>query len=279
MKNLIQKISILSFLIVSLLLVISCNEDDNGTTIDQTLVSRFTRTLNKKTLTFINISENATSYVWDFGDGTTSTLINPVKTYLNGNYTITLTAKNTAGETSMFTDSISIDGCTDETTESIDPASGTLNWTFLNANGKSSFDAFGNIGGGIVTNPVLDAVNASCNVFSYTNATGCETWSGAGYVLKTPINFATTTSKIFKIKVLAETQITEVTLLLEFKAFPNNNPFQQRVASITKIGEWQELTFDFSNLNSGTFQNMVIYFERNAACDGDVYYFDDIIQQ
>ena len=117
MKNLIQKISILSFLIVSLLLVISCNEDDNGTTIDQTLVSRFTRTLNKKTLTFINISENATSYVWDFGDGTTSTLINPVKTYLNGNYTVTLTAKNTAGETSMFTDSISIDGCTDETTE------------------------------------------------------------------------------------------------------------------------------------------------------------------
>jgi len=78
---------------------------------------------------------------------------------------------------------------------------------------------------------------------------------------------------------LAETQVTDVTLLLEFMPFPANNPFQARVASITQVGEWQELTFDFSNVNSGTFKNIVIYFERNVACDGDVYYFDDITQE
>ena len=149
----------------------------------------------------------------------------------------------------------------------------------MNANNNSSFDAFGNIGGGIVTNPKLDAINSSCNVFQYTKTPGCETWSGAGYVLNTSLDFSTMTEKVFKLKVYAATQITDVTLLLEFQPFPNNNPFEQRVASITQVGEWQELTFDFSNVNAGTFKNIVIYFERGAACDGDVYYFDDLIQQ
>jgi hypothetical protein len=80
-------------------------------------------------------------------------------------------------------------------------------------------------------------------------------------------------------KVLAETQLTEVTLRLEFMAFPNTEPSQDRVASITQLGEWQELTFDFTDVPSGTFQSMIIYFERNATCDGDIYYYDDIIQQ
>ena len=44
---------------------------------------------------FNNQSENATSYLWDFGDGTTSTIKYPIHNYLsNGIYTITLTASN-----------------------------------------------------------------------------------------------------------------------------------------------------------------------------------------
>ena len=62
-------------------------------------------------------------------------------------------------------------------------------------------------------------------------------------------------------------------------AFPNTEPSQDRVASITQLGEWQELTFDFTDVPSGTFESVIIYFERNANCDGDVYYFDDLIQQ
>ncbi|WP_170063238.1 PKD domain-containing protein [Polaribacter porphyrae] len=279
MKNLIKKVSIISLSLLSILLINSCEDNgDNNSSALGAVEARFTRVQEGKTITFINISENATSYLWDFGDGTTSTLIEPVKKYLNGTYTIKLTATNENGS-STVEDSILIDGCVDETAENIDPANGPLNWTFLNANGNASFDAFGNIGGGIVTNPKLDAVNSSCNVFSYTKAIGCETWSGAGYVLNTSLDFSTMSEKIFKLKVYAETQITDVTLLLEFQPFPNNNPFEQRLASITQVGEWQELTFDFSNVNTGTFKNIVIYFERGAACDGDVYYFDDLIQQ
>ena len=68
-------------------------------------------------------------------------------------------------------------------------------------------------------------------------------------------------------------------LNLFFDPFPDTEPSQERIASITQLGEWQELTFDFSGVNTGTYKSMIIYFERNAPCDGDVYYFDDIIQE
>jgi hypothetical protein len=44
---------------------------------------------------FLNNSNNATSYSWDFGDGTTSQETNPSHLYnAGGNYTVTLTATN-----------------------------------------------------------------------------------------------------------------------------------------------------------------------------------------
>jgi PKD repeat protein len=54
--------------------------------------SYFTYTDNSNTFTFINGSSGATSWLWNFGDGNTSTQQNPVHTYANGNaYTVTLT--------------------------------------------------------------------------------------------------------------------------------------------------------------------------------------------
>lgn len=46
-------------------------------------------------ITFFNISQNATTYQWDFGDGLTSVEENPVHYYTEmGNFTVTLTANN-----------------------------------------------------------------------------------------------------------------------------------------------------------------------------------------
>lgn len=50
---------------------------------------------------FENKSKDATSFSWDFGDGTTSTETNPTKTYnVGGTYTITLTATGEGGTAS-----------------------------------------------------------------------------------------------------------------------------------------------------------------------------------
>jgi hypothetical protein len=46
------------------------------------------------TVSFLNLSENADSYSWDFGNGNTSNLENPSNVYYNdGIYSVTLTAK------------------------------------------------------------------------------------------------------------------------------------------------------------------------------------------
>lgn len=69
------------------------------------------------TVTFTNLSKNADSYTWDFGDKETSTEKNPVHTYAaNGEYTVVLTASNKDGKVqatetiSMKTAAIQIDG-------------------------------------------------------------------------------------------------------------------------------------------------------------------------
>lgn len=264
------------------LLVLSCEDNESGVDLVG-LEARFTTEFNLRTVSFNNISNDATSYFWDFGDNTTSILANPVKTYENGTYTVSLTAYNDNGDSDTFEKTFVIDVaiCDDETTENIDAANGNLNWTFLSTDGSATFDAFGNIGGGIVANPNFETgINTSCNVYRYEKTTGCETWSGVGIELNTALDFSVAgANRIFKMKVFAENQLTEVTLRLERLPFPNTEPSHDRVATITQLGEWQELTFDFSDVNTGTYKSMIIYFERNAPCDGDVYYFDDIIQQ
>ncbi len=48
---------------------------------------------------FQNASENATGYIWDFGDGTSSTEPNPIHQYADfGNYQVTLTATGPCGD-------------------------------------------------------------------------------------------------------------------------------------------------------------------------------------
>lgn len=57
--------------------------------------SSFTHAQSGLTFTFTNTSTNATSYIWNFGDGITSTLVNPTHTYsLPGSYVVTLSADN-----------------------------------------------------------------------------------------------------------------------------------------------------------------------------------------
>ncbi len=68
----------------------------------------FTYTANQEsgTVTFVNISTNATAYLWDFGDGETSTQSSPIYTYAPGTYIVRLTASNAAGASDVFEDTL-----------------------------------------------------------------------------------------------------------------------------------------------------------------------------
>lgn len=58
----------------------------------------FVSSNNEMTFNFNNTGSGATSYAWDFGDGTTSNQENPVHTYTTeGNYTVNFSAANACG--------------------------------------------------------------------------------------------------------------------------------------------------------------------------------------
>ncbi|WP_412560217.1 PKD domain-containing protein [Winogradskyella sp. MIT101101] len=60
-------------------------------------------------VTFANQSSNATMYSWDFGNGDTSTEVDPVYTYPGeGSYTVTLVASDALGQTSTFVDTVEL---------------------------------------------------------------------------------------------------------------------------------------------------------------------------
>lgn len=71
-------------------------------------VASFNYVVNSNSVSFTNSSENATTYNWDFGDGTFSTEENPTHIYTaTGNFTVQLTI-TTCGKTSLKSENIVI---------------------------------------------------------------------------------------------------------------------------------------------------------------------------
>ena len=91
----------------------SCEIDDQVEEVVQgELDARYTfiKEVEAGKVTFINTSENADSFLWEFGDGTTSTIKDPVKTFTEtGDYLVTLTSTNSnTGETKSFSSTVSV---------------------------------------------------------------------------------------------------------------------------------------------------------------------------
>lgn len=87
--------------VVSLVVFNSCKKEDddddnnNNTTAPVASFQFEVDAVDFLKVTFTNFSQNATSYLWDFGDGNTSTEENPVHTYAAADdYTVKLTASN-----------------------------------------------------------------------------------------------------------------------------------------------------------------------------------------
>lgn len=100
-----------ALLIVPLFMISSCKEDVPVEPVVPVSSFQFeVDATNFLQVTFSNFSQNATSYVWDFGDQVgTSTDESPVYIYTaSGTYTVKLTATDAAGESAESTKDITI---------------------------------------------------------------------------------------------------------------------------------------------------------------------------
>lgn len=106
-----KSIKIVSLFFV-LLSFIACDiSDEEVDALGETVAKyTFVREDSPGKITFINTSENADSYLWNFGDGTSATTKNPVKIFsFTGDYEVTLTAINTnTGVTRSYTSIVSV---------------------------------------------------------------------------------------------------------------------------------------------------------------------------
>jgi len=79
---------------------------------EEGVLSHFNTNKDKLTVTFTDNSQSTgtvDTWLWDFGDGTNSNLVNPVHTYaVAGDYKVTLTVSDSTGDQDNFERSLTI---------------------------------------------------------------------------------------------------------------------------------------------------------------------------
>ena len=257
MKNLIKTIKKVSILILAISFM-GCDDDE---AVLPKLSAGFTHTIDAATgtVTFINTSINASTYAWDFGDETSSALINPVNVYSDGTYIVVLKSSNVAGAFDIYTDEITIS--IPET-----PEVASLPITFDAANTTYDATVFDGTSFEILTNPDLSGTNAvESNVGAVTNSVA--TYEGLFFELGAPVDL--TTDKSIKMNFWANAPI-DVLMKLEEGTAANI----ETSASHTGSG-WEEIMFTFSS--AASYSQLTMFVDGAGTTDG-TFYFDDITQ-
>ena len=255
MKQLITRTGIICLLVITVAFL-GC-EDDDDNNLPQ-VVASFAQTINEDTgrVSFINLSENADSYTWDFGDGTTSTEINPVKTYPTGNYTVILTAKNGAGAEGTFEDEIRINI----------PLPITFPVNFDDANVNYEVSVFNGATFAIVENPDPTGANASTsNVGQITNSGAA--FEGFFFNLGDPLDLAE--QKSVRVLFWSDTPV-DVLLKLE-----EGTGADVEVTTSHGGTGWEVIYFTFDSPDA--FSRFTLFVDGPGTTAG-TFYIDDISQ-
>ncbi|WP_338410356.1 hypothetical protein [uncultured Flavobacterium sp.] len=148
----------------------------------------------------------------------------------------------------------------------LDFESSVLTYTFTN---------FGGAGVSIIANPDASGINTSANVAHMNKGNGSQTWAGSFIELDAPIDF----SSLQKIKIKSWAPAAGKIIRMKLENSTNPNVFLEVDATTVTANGWEELTFDFTGVNSANnYQKVVLFYDFGNAGTGADYYFDDIIQ-
>jgi hypothetical protein len=149
----------------------------------------------------------------------------------------------------------------------------------LNFESSSLTYGFFNFDGGnasVVANPSKTGINTSNKVGKMVKGPGGQPWGGSFIELASPIDFSA--GKTVKVKVFSPR--VGAKLLFKVENLANGGINFEKEVTTTKSGQWEELSFDYSAINtSNTYQRVVLIFDLGTAGDGSAnftYYFDDI---
>ena len=183
-----------------------------------------------------------------------------------GTYTIRVVAKSAGAATAEYSEDVVITDATDPITFPIDFESFTINY---------AFGDFGNAFSSVVDNPDASGLNTSAKVGLLFKTNGSEVWAGGLLTLGDPINFST--KKLFYVKVWSPKAGAVVKLKVE--NLDDGAIAHEVDAMTTTSNAWEEIAFDFSEIDeSQSYQKVVLFFDFGNPGDDATYYFDDIRQ-
>ncbi len=255
MKQLIKNFKLLSvlFLVISF---ISCDDDE---VVLPEVLAGFTYTVNQDSgiVSFINISENANTYEWDFGDGTSSKQINPIKTYETGQYTVILKAKNVAGASGTYEDQVYINI----------PIPVRIPINFDGENVKyNTVSVFNGATFDVVENPDVSGSNAIASKVGAITNSGAA-WEGFYYDLDASVNLST--DKTIKLNFWSDTVLNVLVKLEEGTAAATE-------LSVSHGGTgWEEMIFTFDS--SASYKRVTMFVDGPGTTIG-TFYIDNIEQ-
>lgn len=172
----------------------------------------FSFVIDKGKVTFTNTSQFSESYLWNFGDGKTSTESNPVHTYTeNKNYSVKLTAKSNVGEHSVEK-AVSITGIGPQTAnnliyvsnysgkqliQALDASNGEIRWSRDGFEGRVH-GAVSLVNGALyfTTDHYLYAIDAATGNTKWRFPAGSP---GSPVVLNNVVYFGASDSKIYAV--------------------------------------------------------------------------------
>jgi hypothetical protein len=149
----------------------------------------------------------------------------------------------------------------------LDFQSATIPYTFTNFDGGNTT---------VIDNPQVSGINTSTKVARMVKNAG-QVWGGSWIALGNPINF-TGTTKTFRMKVFSPRVGAKV--LLKIENLTDGSIAFEREVTTTVANAWENLTFDFSAVNTAnSYQKVVLIFDLGTMGDGSAnftFLFDDI---